>query len=236
MTVKEVVDASIEFLRVLTAWPLILFAALLLFRTELRRLLPELASRLGRRITRASIGGSSFEFSQEERDALRETIEQKASDLSGQPQELARFVADQVSKAVFPHHGERRTHPLEGRSILWVDDNPDNNVYESNLLKRLGAKVELSTSTAEAKQILARQAFDCVITDISRTEGGKVNARAGYELIAWLELRETEPYVPSVIYTSRLSRVDRIAAAPASGIADDPHALRDVVLDLMANR
>jgi hypothetical protein len=89
VTAKEVLDVSIELLRVLTAWPLVLLASLLIFRKELRRILPELASRLGWRITKASIGGTSFEFSKEEQQALRDTIEKGAADLSGQPEQGA---------------------------------------------------------------------------------------------------------------------------------------------------
>jgi CheY-like chemotaxis protein len=115
--------------------------------------------------------------------------------------------------------------------ILWVDDCPENNSYESNLFGRLGARINVARSTREAIQQLDHGKYDLLITDVHRVEEGVEEPTAGYALIAKTETRE--PYTPSIIYTSNIEGLDPIESAPASGVADDPRALADLVVRLI---
>jgi CheY-like chemotaxis protein len=52
--------------------------------------------------------------------------------------------------------------------ILWVDDNPQNNMHERSILAKLKIDVTVATSTAEALRALRRTPFDLIISDIDR--------------------------------------------------------------------
>lgn len=54
------------------------------------------------------------------------------------------------------------------KKILWVDDNPGNNAYESAQLQSLGVSVETALSTEEALGLLTKRevSYDAVISDM----------------------------------------------------------------------
>src|SRR4051812_46331240 len=59
------------------------------------------------------------------------------------------------------------------RSVLWVDDHPENNAYESKALTDKGVEVIQVKSTAEAlTSVRTHRPFDAVISDMGRTEDG----------------------------------------------------------------
>jgi CheY-like chemotaxis protein len=63
--------------------------------------------------------------------------------------------------------------------VLWVDDNPQNNVYERKALESVGIRFVLSENTTDALNILSRQSFGAIISDMGRREG----IREGYVLL-----------------------------------------------------
>ncbi len=63
--------------------------------------------------------------------------------------------------------------------VLWVDDNPQNNVYEREALEAVGVRFVLTETTADALDILSRQSFGAIISDMGRREG----PREGYALL-----------------------------------------------------
>jgi CheY-like chemotaxis protein len=63
--------------------------------------------------------------------------------------------------------------------ILWVDDRPENNVYERQAFEAVGLRFVLSLNTTDALDQLSRQSFDAVISDMGRKEG----PREGYALL-----------------------------------------------------
>ncbi len=63
--------------------------------------------------------------------------------------------------------------------ILWVDDRPDNNVYERHAMESMGLEFTLAESTAEALRILSNRRFAAIISDMGRREG----PREGYRLL-----------------------------------------------------
>ena len=121
--------------------------------------------------------------------------------------------------------------PLSNRSILWIDDNPLNNLYEQNLFKQLGADITLATSTAQALQDLDQNAYDLLISDIHRVENGHGNPSAGYELLD--QVRQKKMQTLFVFYTGNIARLDTKRAKLSNGAADGPSALRNLVLDIL---
>ena len=84
-------------------------------------------------------------------------------------------------------------HELE-TTILWVDDNHDNNRKERFELEKLGIKVLLAGSTKEAVEVLSNQPVDAIISDMSRNG----LPSAGLELLQ--EIKAGGPSIPVVFY------------------------------------
>ena len=130
--------------------------------------------------------------------------------------------------------GERRTavrrQALEKRTILWVDDRPDNNVWERRALQTYGMQFVLARSTAEAEGLLQSRSFDAVISNLGRPG----DRRAGFTLLA--RARISHPQAPYFIYTgSRAPELIREAQARgAQGLTDDPAELISMVVTALA--
>lgn len=63
--------------------------------------------------------------------------------------------------------------------ILWVDDRPENNVYERQAFETMGLRFALARSTDEALERLSQSRFAAIISDMGRREG----PREGYVLL-----------------------------------------------------
>ena len=72
-----------------------------------------------------------------------------------------------------------RNHESWRTQILWVDDRPENNIYERQAFKAMGMHFTLAKSTNEAIQELAQGRFAVIISDMGRREG----PREGYVLL-----------------------------------------------------
>jgi CheY-like chemotaxis protein len=107
--------------------------------------------------------------------------------------------------------------PLTGRTILWVDDNPENNQFEIGLLEALGAKIFRAISTREALSTIDEGRPQLVISDMHRREDGRDRPRAGLTLREKLAGR-----IPIVFYTGNRSRTP---AKVREITADQPSAL-----------
>jgi CheY-like chemotaxis protein len=101
-----------------------------------------------------------------------------------------KFAADNVVKAVTPELIKR----AEKAIILWVDDNPRNNMYEQQALEALGIHVVLAKSTEEALDYVNQQHFNVIISDMGRPP----DPRAGYTLLD--KLRLSGDRTPFIIY------------------------------------
>lgn len=78
--------------------------------------------------------------------------------------------------------------------ILWVDDRPENNVYERQALESMGFEFTLALSTAEALHLLSTRRFAVIISDMGRKEG----PREGYVLLE--AVRTQDNTTPFFIY------------------------------------
>ena len=94
--------------------------------------------------------------------------------------------------------GARRTpHGVAGswrNRVLWVDDRPENNVYERGAFEALGLRFTLSLATDDALNQLRKNKFAAVISDMGRKEG----PREGYKLLD--AIRANGDQTPLVIY------------------------------------
>jgi len=57
------------------------------------------------------------------------------------------------------------------KSILWVDDRPENNTHLKQAFEEAGIDVTLTLSTDDALQLLAARRFSAIISDMGRVEG-----------------------------------------------------------------
>jgi CheY-like chemotaxis protein len=83
-----------------------------------------------------------------------------------------------------------------GKSVLWVDDEPDNNTFEREALEALGMRVNSVPTSSAALEMIKGNEYDVVISDMARPEG----KRAGYDLLA--KIKMLRPSVPFVLYSS----------------------------------
>jgi CheY-like chemotaxis protein len=112
-------------------------------------------------------------------------------------------------------------------NALWIDDEPGNHRYESEILNTLGVNLTEVVSSEAAVALLAQHSYTFVISDINRlgdtTEG--LRFQAG--------LVESGIDLPLIFY---VSSADRSLGVPpyAFGITHSPNELLHLVLDVIA--
>lgn len=84
--------------------------------------------------------------------------------------------------------------PEKLNTILWVDDNPNNNIYEREALSLIGFRFDLSLSTADALLQLAKKKYAAIISDMGRAAG----KQEGYILLE--QVRNANKDIPFFIY------------------------------------
>jgi len=121
-----------------------------------------------------------------------------SGDRKATPEEIG-FAAKSVAGRVL--EGARATERVGNddadawrKRILWVDDRPENNTYERRALEPLGLEFTLALSTQEALDLLSKNRFAAIISDMGRKEG----PREGYALLE--ALRASDPHTPFFIY------------------------------------
>jgi CheY-like chemotaxis protein len=151
------------------------------------------------------------------------------SKASGQATDTKEFsrAAESVVGAV-SRSGQRDSSGHQ-RSILWVDDRPNNNAFERQAFEALGVKFTLALSTDEALDHLKRKKFSAIISDMGRKEG----PREGYVLLE--AVRETDPETPFVIYAGSNAPEHKREAAErgAQGSTNSPQELFNLVARLI---
>lgn len=149
-----------------------------------------------------TLKGAGFEASAKRRqnEAAAALVAASASKTeAGATPEIVGNVAKEAVQIVgelSPRHLRR----IEDAKVLWVDDNPDNNIYERQSLEALGVRFVLSTSTNDALNKVKIQKFDAIISDIGRPP----DRTAGYTLLD--ALRSSGDRTPFIIYAGSRSR------------------------------
>lgn len=116
-----------------------------------------------------------------------------AKNPSGGGESYIERIVDVVQRAA-PH----KALPADGwRShVLWVDDRPENNLYERQAFEAVGLNFSLALSTNDALASMERQRFAAVISDMGRKEG----PREGYVLLNAMRKRGIQ--TPLFFYTN----------------------------------
>jgi hypothetical protein len=122
---------------------------------------------------------------------------------------------------------ETRDEPKKGRRrVLWVDDNPDHNIYERRSMGVYHIDFDLAVSTDEALTKIGRTKFDAIISDMSRFP----HFHAGYTLLE--ALRGNGNHTPFFIYAGANAKRyrDEALRRGAQGSTNDPAELLADVL------
>jgi CheY-like chemotaxis protein len=102
--------------------------------------------------------------------------------------------ADEVSELVKSLGRERETRKRR-KTVLWVDDRPDNNIIDRRAMAAYNIDVVVAQSTGQALAELRKQQFDAIISDMARPG----DWRAGYTLLE--AVRGSNDQTPYFIYT-----------------------------------
>lgn len=115
---------------------------------------------------------------------------------------------------------------LRHAQILWVDDNPENNVHEREALRTLGSNTDVAISTEQGMAALRNKVYDLVVSDMSR--GGTPNEG----VILLQEMRKSR-YPQRVVFY--VGRADPEKGKPAGsfGITDRPDELLHLIMDIL---
>ncbi len=116
--------------------------------------------------------------------------------------------------------------------ILWVDDRPENNIYERKAFESIGLQITLALNTEQALQFLSRNKYAVVISDMGRKEG----PREGYVLLD--TMRQKSDNTPLVFYAaSNLpEHKQETMEHGGQGCTNNPTELFNIVTDLVRKR
>ena len=116
---------------------------------------------------------------------------------------------------------------INGAVILWVDDHPDNNIYQRQAFSELGARVVLASNTQTALSQLQTQHVDVIISDFERAD----DPRGGYTLLTEVRKRPSAP--PFIIFSGSTTAAFAAEAKRkgALGETNENGELFDLVLE-----
>ncbi|MFC4128448.1 response regulator [Nocardia rhizosphaerae] len=116
--------------------------------------------------------------------------------------------------------------------ILWVDDEPADNIFERHAFTAVGYNFVLAMSTEAALEHLDTMDFVAIISDLRRPG----DDRAGLQLLT--EVRAKNIETPYFLYTSMndLSFREQILTAGGQGLTSDPDSLFESVTAHTRNR
>ncbi len=115
---------------------------------------------------------------------------------------------------------------LRHAQILWVDDNPENNIYEREVLQTLGSNTDVATSTREGMIALQNKVYDLVVSDMSR--GGTPSEG----LVLLQEMRKNR-YPQRVVFYVGTIDPEKDKPAESFGITDRPDELLHLIMDIL---
>ena len=186
------------------AWIVVVLVALFVLRRPLGQLLG--------RVTGAKVGGVQLTMTA---DALTDAGEKHGVTVpAGRAQSAAA-------------RAEANSDVLSRARILWVDDNPGNNVVERRLMRAFGVQFDLAMTTDEAMGRLLHGDYDLVISDMARAGDPGGGARLA-DLIHQAHLP-----VPVIIYTSGIDESYHITPPGVLAVTQQPDRLLHFVLDAL---
>ena len=123
--------------------------------------------------------------------------------------------------------------PRRAARVLWVDDRPANNERERKWLRPHGIVFDCVVSTDEAREQLAQESYDLVITDLGREGSSDRSASAGAAFLEQPILRDGGP--PVIVYAGRWAVAQRaeLVRKGAIDVMNDREHLLVTVLQLL---
>jgi CheY-like chemotaxis protein len=115
---------------------------------------------------------------------------------------------------------------LKGARLLWVDDDPTSNAYESSILESLGIIVDTAIATEEALQMIGHTDYHVIISDMKR-EGVPDQ---GLQFIK--KIRSQNLDRRTIIYLGSFDDTRKIPAY-VFGITNRPDHLLHYVMDVL---
>lgn len=167
-------------------WPLSFLLMLLIFYRPIKQVM------LSAKARKFSLKIAGNELSMEE---VTEQQRQLLTDLQAKVARLESQIEclNQASSPSLQTLAELEDDKL--KQVLWVDDQPNNNVFLVSLLRDLGIQVHLAKSSQEALLLFQPHKYERIISDVARPEGD----HAGLDLLK--QIRQQDPNVPFIIYT-----------------------------------
>jgi CheY-like chemotaxis protein len=224
---RDVIDNSVKIIDAISrffagiGWPLVCIVAVVCLAPALRDLIGRIDKITGK------VGGQEFALTTLQRNSanqLAAAIVQQQQQTKSPSDQPIRDVNRQFSRsldAALQTTSKIRVERTVGRTLLWVDDNPNNNVFEKQALAALGIIISDARSTDEAAALLRNQHFDVIVSDMKRGE----NATAGYDLLS--QVKTSSPSTPLIFYTSSANDtlVEAAKQKGAFGETNDPQRL-----------
>lgn len=219
-------------LDVLDRAPMLLLLALILFLSYRRDTLDGLLARL----TKAKIAGQEFEFAKTELIRADESRSEPAGAEESVPAlrstvvKKSRMSDDEVARVMV--RAKEKAALLKGKRVLWIDDQPGNNVHEDAAFARLGLTIFPAPSDDAATRLLSAPGpgYDLVLSDIKRDGDSKAGT-------AFLRdaLLPRHPDLPVIFYVTEYDPA-RPAPSGAFGITNRPDELLHLILDALERK
>lgn len=185
--IVSLINASNEIAKTLI-WPLMILFIFFRYSTSIKNFF-------------ANINELSFKALGVEASAKRQQIEVASllgaaeankSGKKNEPLEPKRSVVDAILKSTT----SKSFGILNSSKILWVDDNPTNNINEHLALQALGITITKVLSTEEALLELSKNSFDVIVSDMGRLD----DPQAGYTLLDKLQSKNHDTKISFIIY------------------------------------
>lgn len=120
---------------------------------------------------------------------------------------------------------------FQGSRFLWTDDHPENNLWERRAFRSLGAQIDVVVSNSEAAEMLRRNEYEIVISDLSRDD----RSDDPLQLLSLLRSSQfAPPYAPAVIFYTANSKASHPEGS--FGITVRPDELLHLVTDALHRR
>ena len=230
MTAASIIEAIGSLL-----WPLLVAVVLIRVLPHVPGVVADLRRARRTRAFRVKVGGAELTV-EEATEQLRRQVADLQDHMAAQ---LAAQAAQGQPLPPTPAGIDLGAAPAAEQArptVLWVDDDPDDNTLELAKLRDDGVEVLLARSTAEAMDVLSlRRGVDAIVTDLGRAEDGEFRSHAGLALLR--QLREAEQVQPVLVYTSarrvELDRQDALDAG-ASVVTSSPTELFAALRGILA--
>ncbi len=205
-------------------WPAIVILVLISFGPSLKQFL----SRTDEISLKAGASGIEVSAKRQIEAAalLGAASAQRQSQLDGGEQVGTADSAYSIAKTVGETITPSAVQQVVGARVLWVDDHPENNVYERGSLEALGIYVTISTSTEDALEKLRMTKYEVIISDMGRSG----DPQAGYTLLT--EKQKLGDATPFIIYAgSNLPAHKALARQKGAwGLTNNPRELFQLVI------